>query len=101
MVYLIHLEKPLGNDRHQASHYIGFTPGRTVRNLEKRFTKHVAGHGSAMLRAANERGISYDVVRAWRDGDRTFERQLKNRKNAKQLCPCCGAPLVGFWSQRA
>lgn len=40
-----------------------------------------------MLAAASERGIDYHIVRIWEGVDRNFERQLKNRKNHKALCP--------------
>jgi predicted GIY-YIG superfamily endonuclease len=85
MVYLIHLEKPLAHARH----YIGFTPGSGKRALNKRITKHKNGTGSKFLNAVNQAGISYKVVRTWDEGDRAFERQLKNRKKSSCLCPEC------------
>lgn len=88
MVYLIHLDAPLGNEKHQASHYIGFCVDRRG-SLYRRFMQHVLGYGSAMLRAASQRGIVFEIARVWRGADRSFERQLKNRKNASQLCPLC------------
>lgn len=38
-----------------------------------------------VLRAA---GIGFVVARTW-EGDRTFERKLKRRKDAPKLCPIC------------
>jgi predicted GIY-YIG superfamily endonuclease len=85
MVYLIHLEKPLAHARH----YIGFTPGSGKRVLNKRMTKHKNGTGSKFLAAVNRAGIDWHVARTWEEGDRTFERQLKNRKKSSCLCPEC------------
>jgi hypothetical protein len=36
------------------------------------------------------RGIGFQIVRTW-PGSRSFERKLKNRKNARKLCPICRA----------
>lgn len=41
------------------------------------------------MRAVSEVGISFDVVRTWEDGDRNFERSLKNKKHSSRLCPVC------------
>lgn len=83
MIYLIHFDKPLKH----ASHYIGFVDGK--RNLNKRIERHKSGQGAKILRAANQAGINWEVVRTWKDGTRDDERKLKNRKNAKHLCPTC------------
>jgi hypothetical protein len=42
-----------------------------------------------LFQVAKERGIGFDVVRIWEDGDKNFERKLKNRKNSPKLCPIC------------
>ena len=87
-VYLIHLNTKLGNPdnvRGQAQHYIGYTT-----NLEQRIETHKSGDGAAMLRAANDQGIEYQVVRTWK-GDQELERKLKGQKNAPRLCPVCRA----------
>lgn len=81
MVYLIHLEQKLAH----AQHYLGFVE----KDLNKRIARHKSGQGAKMLRAANQAGIKWEVVRTWPDGDRTFERSLKNRKNTRCLCPTC------------
>ncbi len=89
--YLIHLESPIGNPdnkRAQAQHYIGVT-----KNLTSRIKRHKIGQGAAMLRAANNRGIRWAVVRTWDNGNRAMEKKLKARKNAKQLCPVCRGEL--------
>ena len=83
MVYLIHFEEPFKHSRH----YIGFS--QTPACLERRMGHHRSGHGASIMKAVTEAGIKWSVVRVWEDGDRNFERKLKNRKNSKKLCPIC------------
>lgn len=83
VVYLIHLDRPLAHARH----YIGFTQ----RNFKKRYMDHLTGKGARMLEVCVQRGITFDVVRIWRGADRSFERKLKNRHGAADLCPICNA----------
>ncbi len=78
-VYLIHLDTPLKHARH----YLGFSE-----DLHGRVQKHRAGQGAAFMRAISKHGISWHVSRIW-DGDRTFERMLKDQHNASHLCPTC------------
>jgi len=80
MVYLIHFDRPYKH----AQHYIGYTD-----NLDSRIDCHRHGNGSKLLKAVNAAGIGYKVVRTWPDGDRSFQRQLKNQKNASRFCPTC------------
>jgi len=87
-VYLLHLARPLGNlanNRAQAAHYLGWSKG----DATKRIADHIAGRGSALTRAAFAAGISLEVVKVWTNEDRNFERALKNKKNAKGICPIC------------
>lgn len=81
-VYLMHLDRPLAHSQH----YIGWT-----NDVDKREIEHNSGKGSPYLRAAKEAGINFKVVRTWPNEDRHFERKLKNRKNARYLCPICRA----------
>ena len=78
-VYLIHFDKPL----YHARHYVGFSE-----DLPGRIHKHRNGQGAAFMRAISKEGINWHVSRIW-DGDRTFERVLKNQHNASHLCPTC------------
>lgn len=80
-VYLIHFKTNLSHARH----YIGFCEEDPKERLET----HRAGHGARILQVANERGIEYEIARVWKGKDRKFERKLKNRKDAKRLCPVC------------
>ncbi|RJQ25560.1 MAG: endonuclease [Peptococcaceae bacterium] len=73
MVYLLHFAK---NYRH-AKHYIGFVDGGED-ELQSRLQQHRAGTG-----------IDFELVRVWPNGDRNFERRLKNMKKASQYCPIC------------
>lgn len=83
MVYLIHLSQPFKH----AQHYLGFV-GDDEKVLE-RLAKHEKGIGSRMLRSVNRAGIKYFLARCWPGFTRDQERQLKNRKNSKFLCPIC------------
>lgn len=86
-LYLIHFEQPYAH----AGHYLGFVD--TARHsleeaLESRLAFHRAGRGSKLLRAVQEAGIAWDVVRIWEEGTRTDERRLKGRSSTR-LCPTC------------
>lgn len=78
-VYLIRLDRKLKHSQY----YIGWCKG----DPRKRLDTHRCGCGSKFLAAASEQGIEYHIVRTWKRVDRNFERALKNRKNAKKLCP--------------
>lgn len=84
MVYLIHFEEKY----HHSRHYIGFVDGKEDR-LKSRIEYHRAGRGSKLLKAVAQALINFKVVRVWRDGDRNFERKLKNNKKSSRFCPIC------------
>lgn len=86
-IYLLHFSEPY---RH-AQHYLGFVD--TSRHsfeeaLESRMEFHRKGRGSRLLKAVTAAGIDWVVVRTWKDGTRTEERQLKGRSSTR-LCPIC------------
>jgi predicted GIY-YIG superfamily endonuclease len=81
MVYLIHFDQPFKHARH----YIGYAEN----DLEQRIEKHKSGFGAKLMRAVTNAGIEWKVVRVWNEGDRTFERKLKNWKKSSCLCPEC------------
>jgi len=87
MLYLIHFERPLGTEKHQASHYLGFVEGDET-TVQARLEEHRAGWGAKITAACNQRGIHYDVARIL-PGDRTEERRLKNHNNLGRMCPIC------------
>lgn len=80
MVYLIHFDRPYK----RARHYLGYTT-----NFDARMECHRKGRGSCLLRAVNNAGIGWKVVRTWPDADGNFERKLHNWKKSWQLCPVC------------
>lgn len=92
-VYLIHLDEPIAG---HAQHYIG-----KARDIAFRFQEHQHGTGSRLLNAANERGITYRIVRTWAEAPSGFERYLKAWKSARQLCPVCNPSLRRRRKRRA
>lgn len=81
MVYLIHFSRPLFH----AKHYVGFAE----KSLDDRISKHLQNQGSKLLKAANKAEIDWEVVWVWNNGNRGFERWLKNKKNSCKFCPIC------------
>jgi len=82
-VYLIHFAKPFSHARH----YIGFC--ETKKNIPLRLEHHKAGRGGSLPHAVAKAGIEMVIARVWEDGDRNYERKLKNQKMAPRLCPIC------------
>lgn len=89
--YLIHFDRPI-SDRHTTQHYLGFTS----QSVKRRLLAHLQKRGSRLTQVAIERGISFRVVRIWRNGTRSLERQLKNRKEGPYLCPLCNPKLTDY-----
>ncbi len=87
MVYLLHFSEKVAD---HAQHYIGFSDI----GIERRLARHLNGDGSRLVRAAVQQGIKVTVARLWPNGDRKFERLLKNRKKARCLCPLCNPKLI-------
>lgn len=88
MVYLLCFDR----NYHHAKHYIGYVDGG-LDDLEERVKRHKSGDGARLLQVITEAGIGFKVTRVWPDGDRNFERRLKNRKNSKKLCPLCSGHI--------
>lgn len=81
-VYLLHFEPAY---RH-ARHYTGF-----AEDVAPRVNAHLAGHGARLTQVAHDAGCDMILARVWPEGDRAFERRIKNQKMAPRLCPiCCG-----------
>lgn len=91
-VYLIHFERPL----QRVQHYLGYT---SQPNVDERLAAHRAGRGARLTQVLNEKGIRFFVVRVWFKVGRNFERQLKNRKEAPKLCPCCSPKTAITWGK--
>lgn len=85
-VYLIHFDRPYKHARH----YIGYSRDTVLRE-----GRHRTGNGARLMRVVTEAGIGWRVVRVWQ-GDRTFERSLKKRRNSKSLCPVCRGEACGY-----
>jgi predicted GIY-YIG superfamily endonuclease len=84
-VYLYHFEQPLGNERHQAQHYVGFAV-----NLKARDFMHQRGRGSHFTRAAVARGIAFRLARVWHGATREIERRIKRSgRSFADFCPVC------------
>lgn len=79
-VYLIHFDRPYKGVRH----YVGYAD-----NLDSRIKCHRASRGARLIQVINLAGIEWEVVKTWPDGDRTFERHIKNQKHHWRHCPVC------------
>ncbi len=91
-IYLLHLDTPL---RH-ARHYVGLAD-----DLDARLERHASGNGARMLAVCRERGITWQLARTWQ-GNRGFERWLKNKKNSTWFCPVCnGAKALNRAKEKA
>ena len=83
--YLLQFARPYKHARH----YLGF-----AEDLERRLAQHRAGRGARLVQVVLGAGIGFEVARTW-DGDRRFERQLKNQRNAPtRLCPTRMTPCA-------
>ena len=85
-VYLIHFDQPIGNpgtSHGQAQHYTGHTG-----DLDGRTGDHHGANAAAIMRAVNQQGIGWRVVRTW-EGTRDTERAIKNMNAGNRLCPEC------------
>jgi hypothetical protein len=83
-VYLLHFCRKY----HHAGHYIGFVEDGEAK-LKARLERHRCGDGARLLEVIVGAGIDFECVRTWEGADRHFERKLKKRKKAPQLCPVC------------
>lgn len=98
MIYVLQLDRPLGNPnnpRGQASFYVGYCEDD---RLYDRINEHRAGRGAKMLRAATRKGITFGVVMTIPQATRDDERKFKNKKNTPKLVAqyrerCMGIPF--------
>lgn len=80
MIYILHFDPAYEH----AKHYIGFT----TRTPEERVQEHGGHQGSPLVRAAKAAGSTVTLVSEF-PGTRADERDLKDRKNTRGLCPRC------------
>jgi hypothetical protein len=100
-VYLLHLNVPYEPYPGApaglcAQHYTGWAGGG-ARGLARRLAAHGTSHGSPLLLAARQAGITWELARTWA-GTRARERQLKRQGSARRRCPLCGVtprPALG------
>ena len=85
-VYLLHSTVPVGNERHQAQHYLGWV---AQGGLEERLKLHNAGKSHVrIVNAFREVGGELLLVRTW-EGTGHLERYFKHRGHLKEHCPLC------------
>lgn len=63
-------------------HYIGIAPV----TLAGRLAAHRSGNGARLVSVVMAAGISWKLARTW-PPEPGRERKLKNRKNARKMCP--------------
>ena len=85
-VYLIHFQEKY----HHAGHYLGYS-----KHIWFRINTHRANTGAKLLKAVNQAGIDWAVVRTWAVNSQELERKLKSLKNSPRLCPICNPELAG------
>lgn len=83
MVYLLCFDKKYKH----AKHYIGFAHNEET--FKKRIEHHRKGQGARLMAVIAKAGIGFQVSRTWPEGDKNFERKLKNQKKSSALCPHC------------
>lgn len=88
IVYLLHFDAPLGNEKHQALHYVGFS--QNGRTLKARIEHHQNGSARCSItNALKEKGIGFQLATTFKKVERAFERKLKNTKKVARYCPIC------------
>jgi predicted GIY-YIG superfamily endonuclease len=81
-VYLIHFQQRYKH----AGHYLGYSA-----NVNRRMRQHQSGYGVPLMRAVNDAGIPWQLVRTWDDGDMALEKRLRHQNNNPRFCPLCSA----------
>lgn len=87
VVYFIRFTRPLARKSALGNPvvvdtYVGWA--NSLEHLPTRLTQHLTGRGARITAAAVEQGSDLRLVGVILDADRTVERAIKNRKNAKQ-----------------
>lgn len=87
VIYILQLSAPLGNEKHSARYYVGYTD-----NLKQRLKYHRWGLGSSFMRAVKQKGLTFRVIYT-QEGDRTEERRIKSLKNTKRFLKSKGVKV--------
>jgi len=82
MVYVLKLDQPLGNEKHYAQFYVGWSKNEYT--LAKRIEHHMQGRGSKFTQAAIAKGYNVEVVLTM-EGGKDVERKIKNQHNTKRF----------------
>lgn len=82
MIYLIHIDPPIGRSRH----YLGWCNDT---RLKDRLREHARGHGATLTREAVRRKSKLWLTRTFPDGNVMLERAMKTRGDYRRLCPLC------------
>ena len=96
VVYLIHSDKPIGTEKHQAQHYLGYCV-----DVRERIKEHRRGdeYSPKIIQAFRRNECELTLVRTWKckskKDARATERRMKGRVMGswghKRRCPlCCG-----------
>lgn len=100
-VYILHFDQPLGSEKHQAHHYIGFS--ENMWTLRARIAHHRAGTSRCnIMEALFKRGIGFQLGRVFRGRkyDRNFERKVKTRTHIAELCTVCNGGVEAPYHPR-
>lgn len=84
-VYVLHIDPPFKHARH----YIGYTPDTSA---ARRVGEHLNGtyRGTPLVKAALDAGCTVRLAHEFPGASREFERWLKDRKDVRRWCRCCG-----------
>lgn len=84
MIYILHIDPPLAHARH----YVGWTKDEDVTRRVNEHLMQTGSRPSKLIGAALAAGRKITLAGTI-EGDRTMERQLKNRGGASSYCPLC------------
>lgn len=88
MLYLVHLDRPIGRSRH----YLGYCDSSFYgpeAALRSRVERHRHGAGSKLLAAANQAGVGWRVVWTGAGGRREELRVKRLHGTLEAMCPVC------------
>lgn len=82
MIYILHFAPAFKG----VQHYVGWCQED---RLTARLREHAQGRGAALVRAVIRHGSSVYLARSIPEGTPLLERQIKDKRQAKRLCPFC------------
>jgi hypothetical protein len=84
VIYILHIDPPLAHARH----YVGWTKDEDVTRRVRQHLTQSGSRPSKLVGAALAAGRAVTLAGVL-EGDRNFERRLKNRGSACKYCPLC------------